>query len=89
MPPTVGSVAWKALARAIEGDVLRPGEPGSTPPNARFAGARPCAVVRCRGTGDVAETVSFAGHAGLRISVRSGGHCFAGRSSAGELVLDR
>jgi hypothetical protein len=42
---------------------------------------RPHAVVACRSPADVAETIAFARGAGLHVAVRSGGHCFAGRSS--------
>jgi FAD/FMN-containing dehydrogenase len=56
--------------------------------NARFDDVRPQAVVRCRSAEDVAETVSFARRQGLGIATRGGGHCFAGRSSTREVLLD-
>ncbi|MGH2385462.1 MAG: FAD-binding oxidoreductase, partial [Candidatus Limnocylindria bacterium] len=37
---------------------------------------------------DVAETIRFARRFGLRTTPRSGGHCFAGRSSNGDIVID-
>ena len=44
--------------------------------------------MRCRTAGDVAETISFAQLTGLPISIRSGGHCFAGRSSGWGIIID-
>ena len=81
-----------ALQDAIAGEVLLPGEPGydaaRRPAIANFADTRPRAVVRCRGEDDVAATLAFAADAGVPVAPRSGGHCFAGRSSTGGIVLD-
>jgi FAD/FMN-containing dehydrogenase len=74
------------------GDVVLPGsadyEMAYRALNARFDDVRPQAVVRCRSAEDVAETVSFARRQGLGIATRGGGHCFAGRSSTREVLLD-
>jgi len=45
-------------------------------------------VVRCRTAADVAETLGFARGAGLPTAARSGGHCFAGRSTTTGVVVD-
>jgi FAD/FMN-containing dehydrogenase len=83
---------WSALECAVFGDVLRPGAAGyetaRKPAIARFHDARPAAVVRCRAAADVAAAIAFARGAGLPIAVRSGGHCFAGRSSTDGVVID-
>ena len=55
---------------------------------ARFDGVRPHAVVHCRAPEDVAQTLAFARREGLHVALRSGGHCFAGRSSTTGIVLD-
>jgi FAD/FMN-containing dehydrogenase len=55
---------------------------------ARFDGVRPHAVVRCRVPEDVAQALAFAQAEGLHIALRSGGHCFAGRSSTTGIVID-
>jgi FAD/FMN-containing dehydrogenase len=55
---------------------------------ARFDGVRPQAVVRCRVPEDVAQAVAFAREEGLHVALRSGGHCFAGRSSTTGVVID-
>jgi FAD/FMN-containing dehydrogenase len=55
---------------------------------ARFDGVRPHAVVRCRVPEDVARALAFARQEGLHVALRSGGHCFAGRSSTTGVVID-
>jgi FAD/FMN-containing dehydrogenase len=54
----------------------------------RFHDVRPQAVARCHTTADVAEAIALARRDGLPVAVRSGGHCFAGRSSTEGLVVD-
>jgi FAD/FMN-containing dehydrogenase len=82
----------QALESAIGGDVLLPGSPQyesvRRPAIARFEVVRPEAVVRCSSSADVAETIAFARRGGRHVAVRSGGHCFAGRSSTRGVVID-
>jgi FAD/FMN-containing dehydrogenase len=81
-----------ALERTVEGEVVLPESPAyevvRKPAIARFHDARPQAVVLCASAGDVAETIAFARRAGLPAVPRSGGHCFAGRSSTEGIVID-
>src|SRR5918993_734498 len=83
---------WEALQRAVSGDVVLPGSPDyeSTrkPAIANFHDIRPQAVVLCRTPQDVSETILFARESGLRTAARSGGHCFAGRSSTEGIIID-
>ena len=64
-------------------EVLRPGseayEAARRPGAGGFADARPAAIARCASAADVAEALALA--RGRPLAVRSGGHCFAGRSS--------
>ena len=80
------------LRGAIAGDVVLPGssdyESVRKPFFARFHNVRPQAVVLCRGPSDVAETVALAVRTGSQTATRSGGHCFAGRSSSQGIVVD-
>jgi FAD/FMN-containing dehydrogenase len=79
--------SWDAFA----GELVRPGAPGYDavrPAIGRFGGILPAAVVRCRVPADVSRAVSFAAGAGLPVAIRSGGHCFAGRSSTRGLLID-
>jgi FAD/FMN-containing dehydrogenase len=55
---------------------------------ARFDGVRPRAVARCRVPEDIAQALAFASREGLHAALRSGGHCFAGRSSTTGVVID-
>src|SRR4051812_13212014 len=54
----------------------------------RFAHITPAALRPCRGPGDVADAIAEARETGLELAVRSGGHCFAGRSSTTGLLID-
>ena len=83
---------WSALSRTLAGEVVLPDSPEydsvRRPAIARFEDVRPQAVARCAGLADVAEAVTFARRHDVRVAIRSGGHCFAGRSSTTGLVLD-
>jgi FAD/FMN-containing dehydrogenase len=83
---------WTSLRNALAGDLLQPGSPGydqaSQPAIALFRAIRPQAVARCRTPGDVAETIAFARRFRIPAVPRSGGHCFAGRSSSTGIVID-
>jgi FAD/FMN-containing dehydrogenase len=83
---------WNALRDTIAGEVVRPGAAEydllRKPAMVRFHDLQPQAVVRCVTDADVAETVLFTRRFGLRTAIRSGGHCFAGRSSTTGVVID-
>jgi FAD/FMN-containing dehydrogenase len=80
------------LAGRIAGEVLVPGVPGyesaRKPAMARWHDIRPRAVVICESASDVAEALAFARRSGVHVAPRSGGHCFAGRSSTPGIVID-
>jgi len=88
----VSSLDWDGLRKAVSGEVLTPGDPdydvARKPALTRFGDRRPRAVVLATTTDDVAETIRFARRFGLRTSPRSGGHCFAGLSSRGDIIID-
>lgn len=80
------------LRDAIEGAVLRPGDRGYDDArhvwNARFERA-PEVIARCASAADVAGAVRWARRHGVRLSVKGGGHCYAGTTVADEgLLLD-
>jgi FAD/FMN-containing dehydrogenase len=54
----------------------------------RFAAIEPEALVECATPGEVAEALAYAERSGLEVAIRSGGHCFAGRSSTTGVVID-
>src|SRR6516165_3607253 len=49
---------------------------------------RPAVIVLCETTGDVQSSVRAVRTCGLSLSVRGGGHDWAGRALQGELVVD-
>jgi FAD/FMN-containing dehydrogenase len=55
---------------------------------AQFEDIAPEAVVLCTTPADVAETITFARRVGAEVAARSGGHCFAGRSSTRGMLID-
>jgi len=90
VPPTAAD--WTALQGALTGPVVLPDaaayDAARRPAVANFHGVRPRAVARCAAAHDVAEVLAFARRFALPVAVRSGGHCFAGRSSTTGIVLD-
>ena len=73
-------------------EVLRPGGAGydtaRKPQIERFAQIEPALVARCAGAADVVEALALAQREGQPVAVRSGGHCFAGRSSTNGVLID-
>jgi FAD/FMN-containing dehydrogenase len=73
-------------------EVLRPGgadyEAARKPQIDRFANVRPKAIAKCASAADVVEALALARREGEPIAVRSGGHCFAGRSSTTGVLID-
>jgi FAD/FMN-containing dehydrogenase len=88
--PALSEIA--ALEAAIEGTVAAHGSPEydrvRAPVWAQFEDVRPQAIVLCRTPEDVAEAIAFARRVGVEIAVRSGGHCFAGRSTTRGILID-
>ncbi|MEY2581716.1 MAG: hypothetical protein QOE09_1565 [Ilumatobacteraceae bacterium] len=84
--------AAEALGKEISGSVCRPGEPGYDDAVNIWNGAitrRPAIVARCATSSDVAASLAFAGRNGLEVSVRGGGHNYAGFAlTDGGLMVD-
>jgi FAD/FMN-containing dehydrogenase len=88
---SVDESALQQLAASIRGDVLRPADPGygAKPVYNAMHQRRPAVVVRCTGTADVVDAVTFARQHNLLVAVRGGGHSIAGHSSCDDgLVID-
>ncbi|MEU5405390.1 FAD-binding oxidoreductase [Nocardia asteroides] len=81
-----------ALRRAVAAQVIGPGEPGYDEARAVWNGAidrRPSAVVRPADTAEVAEAVAAIRASGADLTVRGGGHNYAGHAVAdGAVLLD-
>jgi FAD/FMN-containing dehydrogenase len=83
--------ALRSLERQLPGHVSRPGKDGYTAATAIWAkpvGRMPRAVVQCRTTEDVQLSIAIARDCGLPLSVRGGGHDWAGRALCGGIVID-
>ena len=91
-PSAPASPSWGALAARLSGRLYRPGEAGydiyRLAANPRFDAVRPAGVARCASAADVAAALRWAREAGVRFSVRSGGHNYGGWSTGPDLVID-
>ena len=90
--PPGGLPGLAAFEAAIEGSVVLPGSPDyehlRKPAWAQSEDVRPAAVALCATPADVAETITFGRRSGAETVARSGGHCFAGRSSTRGILID-
>ncbi|GAA2277306.1 FAD-binding oxidoreductase [Nonomuraea roseoviolacea subsp. roseoviolacea] len=84
------NTALDTLRRDFGGDIIEPGAPEYEPASRSvLASGSPAFVLRPRSTGDVRAAVRFAAGAGLELSVRGGGHAFAGfGTNDGGVVID-
>ncbi|MFI1166068.1 FAD-binding oxidoreductase [Streptomyces sp. NPDC020801] len=93
---TTGAAAaanWAALARELDGALLRPGDTSWTTAhqlyNTRFDGLKPAAVAYVAHAGDIRTALSYARAHRIRVAIRNGGHSYAGWSSGdGRLIVD-
>jgi FAD/FMN-containing dehydrogenase len=73
-------------------ELLQPNTPeyetARQPQIAEFADIKPAAIARCRTPAHVAGAIAYARERGHAVAIRSGGHCFAGRSSTTGVVID-
>lgn len=83
---------WAGLARSTTGHLLRSGEEGFETARlaqiARFDDVVPTALACPDTEADVTAAVAFARRHGLELTVRSGGHSYAGFSSGRGLLLN-
>ncbi|MGW8376992.1 FAD-binding oxidoreductase [Streptomyces sp. ODS28] len=89
---SASDTAWDALAKGLDGTVVRPGDAhyGAAHKlfNPRFDGVRPAGVAYCAGSQDVKECLAFARRHGIPVAIRSGGHSYAGWSTGQGMVID-
>ncbi|MEV6395698.1 FAD-binding oxidoreductase [Streptomyces sp. NPDC051907] len=84
---------WSALARGLDGTLVRPGDAAYPTArqlyNTRFDSLKPAAVAYVAGEDDVKECLAYAKAHRTPVSIRNGGHSYAGWSSGnGRLVID-
>ena len=89
---TIDATIGGALRARLGGRLLVPGEDGFATARRVWNAAvthRPAAIARCAGVADVSAAVCAARDAGVPLSVRAGGHDWAGRALRdGGLVVD-
>ncbi|MFB7332774.1 FAD-binding oxidoreductase [Streptomyces adustus] len=84
---------WTALAHDLDGTLIRPGDNGWQSArqlyNTRFDDLKPAAVAYVAHADDIRTTLAYARAHHIQVSIRNGGHSYAGWSSGnGRLVLD-
>ncbi|MEU9442302.1 FAD-binding oxidoreductase [Streptomyces sp. NPDC048304] len=84
---------WAALARDLDGTLVRPGDADWKTAhqlyNTRFDGLKPAAVAYAAHADDIRTTLAYAQAHAIRVSIRNGGHSYAGYSSGdNRLILD-
>jgi FAD/FMN-containing dehydrogenase len=84
---------WSALARDLDGPLVRPGDADWKAArqlyNTRFDSLKPAAVAYVAGTDDIRTALAYARAHALHVAIRNGGHSYAGWSSGnGRLIVD-
>ncbi|MGW0824843.1 FAD-binding oxidoreductase [Streptomyces sp. NPDC002845] len=90
---TRAAANWRALARDLDGPLIRPGDRSWATArqlyNTRFDGLKPAAVAYASHAEDIRTLLAYARAHDIRVSIRNGGHSYAGWSSGnGRLVVD-
>ncbi|WP_328495065.1 FAD-binding oxidoreductase [Streptomyces sp. NBC_00414] len=83
----------RALAKDLDGPLVRPGDSDWAAArqlyNTRFDSLKPTAVAYVAGPDDIRTALAYAHAHGVRVSIRNGGHSYAGWSSGnGRLIVD-
>ncbi|MCX4725505.1 FAD-binding oxidoreductase [Streptomyces sp. NBC_01306] len=84
---------WTALAHGLDGKLIRPGDADYPTArqlyNTRYDSLKPAAVAYIAGEDDIRECLAYARAHHIPVSIRNGGHSYAGWSSGnGRLVID-
>lgn len=90
--PPIPAAAWERLEASLAGTLLLPGsaayESARHPARLQPVDLQPAGIVRAADTADVAAAIAFGREHGIPTVPRSGGHCYAGRSSSTGLLVD-
>ncbi|MDX3455314.1 FAD-binding oxidoreductase [Streptomyces sp. ME02-8801-2C] len=84
---------WTALARDLDGPLIRPGDASWAAArqlyNTRFDSLKPAAVAYVAHADDIRTVLSYARAHSVPVAIRNGGHSYAGWSSGnGRLIVD-
>jgi FAD/FMN-containing dehydrogenase len=84
--------AWERLEASLTGSLLLPGaaeyETARHPARPQPSDHRPAGIVLAADAADVAAAIGFGRAHAVPVVPRSGGHCYAGRSSTSGLLID-
>ncbi len=90
--PTLTEADWTALARSLQGTLVRPGNPQYPTAlqlfSTRFDNVHPAGIAYCASPADVQNCLAFVRRFALPFATRSGGHSYAGYSTTTGLVID-
>jgi len=90
--PSPTGTDWSALARNLQGILIRPDSPNYPIArqlfNPRFDSILPAAIAYCVSPVDVQTCLAFAQRFGVPLAPRAGGHSYAGYSTTTGLVVD-
>ena len=90
--PTPTEADWVALAKSLQGTLIRPNSPQYTTArqlfDPRYDSVRPSAIAYCAAPADVQKCLAFVRKFGLPFAPRSGGHNYNGYSTSLGLVID-
>jgi FAD/FMN-containing dehydrogenase len=79
-----------ALREELGGEAVAPGDPGYDEARSVWNGEidrRPALIVRCRAAHQVADAIALARRQGSELTVRGGGHNFAGSAVADDALM--
>lgn len=89
---TPGSADWAQLAKSLQGTLVMPGSSQYSTAlqlfDPRFDTIHPAAIAYCASVADVQKCITFLHRFNLPLSLRSGGHSYAGYSTTTGLVID-
>ena len=89
---SIAAAARRELGGRLSGRVIAPGDDDMVLSHKQHAASlpfrQPAAVIRCRSEMDVVLALRFVEQRRHAFSVRSGGHCFANLSNAGDVIID-
>jgi len=90
--PSPTDADWTALARSLQGTLVRPDSPQYPVArqlfDPRFDSVQPAGIAYCIAPVDVQNCLAFVQRFGLPFAPRSGGHSYAGYSTTTGLVVD-
>jgi FAD/FMN-containing dehydrogenase len=89
---TPSDAAWRALAHATGGRLLRPGDSGfaerALPQNLRYRRIQPQAIAPCASPEAVAAVIGWCRGLDMPFAIRGGGHSYAGHSTTTGVMID-